>query len=181
MQALLHNKISSGKQSKQQRQQLQASQVFSALAIAAAQRQVQLQVNLKGIDPQSTQELSALTIAAAMNRGPVGPGPLGRLPMAAVMAPQGHAMPQSMVDAALPSPYHSGASPPDPSLIHHQQQQHQCMHQLQFQQQHWQQQQQQHQQQHRSVQMQRGLPGVDEGCRVADASNYPSITGGTWD
>jgi hypothetical protein len=137
VQALLHNKISSGKQSKHQQQQLQASQVFSALSIAASQQQV----NLKGIDPQSTQALSAMIMAATMNRGPVGPAPLGCLPMAAVMAPQGHAMPQSMVDAALPSPYHSGASPPDLSLIHHQQQQHQCMHQLQFQQQ-----QQQHQQ-----------------------------------
>jgi len=29
--------------------------------------------------------------------------------------------------------------------------------------------------------MQRGLLGVDEGCMVADASNYPRITGGTWD
>jgi hypothetical protein len=40
VQALLHNKISSGKQFKQQQQQLQASQVFSALSIAAAQQQV---------------------------------------------------------------------------------------------------------------------------------------------
>ncbi len=167
-----------GKQSKQ-REQLQASQPQPSLSsqLQQQQQQAQLQINLKGIDPQATQALSAMTMAAAMNRGSIGPGPLGLAPVAAVMAPQGHAMLQSMADAARQSPHHSsGTSAPHPSLIHQQQQQQQ-QHMHQFQQQHRQQQQQQHQQQHRSVQMHRGLLGVDEGRMVADASNYPSNTG----
>ncbi len=147
-------------------QQLQVSQPQPSLSShqhqqpqAAAQH---LQIKLKGFDPQSSQAFSAM--AAAMNRGPVGPGPLGLAPVAAVMAPQGHAVLQSMADAVrihpCQSPHHSsGSGAPHPSLIHQQQQQ------------------MQQQQQHRSVQMQRGPMGVEEGHTVADASNHTSNTG----
>jgi hypothetical protein len=155
-------------------QQLQVSQPQPSLSSHQHQQQQSaaqhLQIKLKGLDPQSSQAFSAMTMAAAMNRGPVGPGPLGLAPVAAVMAPQGHAVLQSMADAVRihprQSPHHSsGSGAPHPSLIHQQQQQ---MQQLQFQQQ---------QQQHKSVQMQRGPMGVEEGHTVADASNHTSNTG----
>jgi hypothetical protein len=155
-------------------QQLQVSQPQPSLSSHQHQQQQgaaqHLQIKLKGLDPQSSQAFSAMTMAAAMNRGPVGPGPLGLAPVAAVMAPQGHAVLQSMVDAVCihprQSPHHSsGSGAPHPSPIHQQQQQ---MQQLQFQQQ---------QQQHRTVQMQRGPMGVEEGHTVADASNHTSNTG----
>ncbi|KAH9557301.1 hypothetical protein CY35_07G079400 [Sphagnum magellanicum] len=176
-----------GKQNKWERQQqqqhaaaqqLQVSQPQPSLSSHKHQQQQaaaqHLQIKLKGLDPQSSQAFSAMTMAAAMSRGPVGPGPLGLAPVAAVMAPQGHAVLQSMADAVCihprQSPHHSsGSGAPHPSLIHQQQQQ---MQQLQFQQQ---------QQQHRSVQMQRGPMGVEEGHTVADTSNHTSNTGARWE
>jgi len=159
-------------------QQLQASQPQPSLSsqLQQQQQQAHLQISLKGMDPQASQAFSAMTMAAAMNRGPVGPGPLGLAPVAAVMAPQGHAMLQSMADAVRhppQSPHHSsGSGTPHPSLIQQQQQQQQ-------QQRIHNHRQQQQQQQHRSVQMQRGPLAVDEGHIVAaDVSNYPTNTGG---
>ncbi|KAH8945760.1 hypothetical protein BDL97_12G057500 [Sphagnum fallax] len=159
-------------------QQLQASQPQASLSsqLQQQQQQAHLQISLKGMDPQASQAFSAMTMAAAMNRGPVGPGPLGLAPVAAVMAPQGHAMLQSMADAVRhppQSPHHSsGSGTPHPSLIQQQQQQQQ-------QQQRIHNHRQQQQQQHRSVQMQRGPLAVDEGHIVAaDVSNYPTNTGG---
>ncbi|KAH9551690.1 hypothetical protein CY35_09G026100 [Sphagnum magellanicum] len=168
--------------------QLQASQAQSSTSSQMQQQQQavaqQLQTNLKGLDAEASQAFSAMAMTATMNRGPVGPGPLGLAPVAAVMAPQGHAMLQSMAEVVHShppqSPHHSSGSSAHPSLSQRQQLQ---MHQLQYQQhQHQQQQhqQQQHQQQrqHRSSQVQRGPQGVEEGRMVADANNYTTNTNG---
>ncbi|CAM6009679.1 unnamed protein product [Sphagnum balticum] len=163
--------------------QLQASQAQSSISSQMQQQQQavaqQLQTNLKGLDAEASQAFSAMAMTATMNRGPVGPGPLGLAPVAAVMAPQGHAMLQSMAEVVHShppqSPHHSSGSSAHPSLSQRQQLQ---MHQLQYQQQQQQQQQHQQQRQHRSSQMQRGPQGVEEGRMVADANNYTTNTSG---
>ncbi|KAH8952507.1 hypothetical protein BDL97_09G088900 [Sphagnum fallax] len=155
--------------------QLQASQAQSS--ISSQMQQQQLQTNLKGLDAEASQAFSGMAMTATMNRGPVGPGPLGLAPVAAVMAPQGHAMLQSMAEVVHShppqSPHHSSGSSAHPSLSQQQQLQ---MHQLQYQQHQHQQQQHQQQRQHRSSQMQRGPQGVEEGRMVADANNYTTNT-----
>ncbi|KAG6556326.1 hypothetical protein Mapa_002269 [Marchantia paleacea] len=147
------------KQQQQQQQQHQAAgqlsaQQQSSLASQLQQQQQQqqqvvqhhgssptLQMSLKGIDQPSSQTYSSMSMAA-MNRGP---GPIGLAPVAAVMAPQGHVMLQSM-----------GTDPGRGHVQHHQSgvgQAHQ--HPLQ-----------QGQQQPRGVTMQRvgtGPPGEDRG------------------
>jgi hypothetical protein len=161
--------------------QLQASQAQSSISSQMQQQQQavaqQLQTNLKGLDAEASQAFSAMAMTATMNRGPVGPGPLGLAPVAAVMAPQGHAMLQSMAEVVHShppqSPHHSSGSSAHPSLSQRQQLQ---MHQLQYQQHQQQQQQHQQQRQHRSSQMQRGPQGVEEGRMVTDANNYTTNT-----
>ncbi|KAJ7558109.1 hypothetical protein O6H91_04G025100 [Diphasiastrum complanatum] len=54
-------------------------------------------LGLKGLDSQISQAFHSMSVTN-LTRGSVGPGPLGLAPVAAVMAPEGHAVLPNMVD-----------------------------------------------------------------------------------
>jgi hypothetical protein len=89
----------------------------------------------KGVEGATSQGFS-MSMAAAMNRGAsVGPGPLGLAPVASVMAPQGHAMIQSMAEGGRGGGGGSshgamGGGSGHPSMMQQQQQHHHQMMQL---------------------------------------------------
>ena len=103
-----------------------------------------LQMSVKGHEPQTTQSYS-MSMAGAISRGTaVGPGPIGLAPVAAVMAPQGHAMLQSMGESGSFHPSQTphpqlGAGSTHSNLLqqqHHQQMQQQHLIQMHQAQQH---------------------------------------------
>jgi hypothetical protein len=123
------------------------------------------QMSVKGLEPQTTQSFP-MSMAGAMSRGTaVGPGPIGLAPVAAVMAPQGHAMLQSMGESGSFHPSQTphpqlGAGSPHSNLLqqqHHQQMQQQHLMQMHQAQQH---------QTHPLQQQVYLLPSSSTACRV---------------
>lgn len=122
-------------QSTGQQQQLHSQP--PALPSQLQQQHQSSQMSVKGHESQTTQSFS-MSMAGAMSRGTaVGPGPIGLAPVAAVMAPQGHAMIQSMGEAGNFHPSQTGhpqlgACSPHSNLLqqHHQQMQQQHLRQM---------------------------------------------------
>ncbi|KAJ7535394.1 hypothetical protein O6H91_12G031400 [Diphasiastrum complanatum] len=159
-----HNAFPGSKQNckSQQQQQLapvqQQPQPLSGLPSHSLSSQVLaaacspgFSLGLKGLELQSSQAFHGMPITNR-TRGSIGPGPLGLAPVAAVMAPEGHALLPNMVDSMKSHTQYQQ------SKLQHS---HHLKHGNQVSQQH-----------NRSVPVQRSATGADEVRSGIDSNSY---------